>query len=170
MTKKASRGAGQAYEEKLKSWSSPWPQIKPKEGGIQRELEAAKQAAGETINTVERLKKELASAQNVISGGTLTDPTSYISALERQKRLTTELKEQESILQQQDKDVQRLDAQYTKLTDKAIQEAEALERAKDQAGELHQKMASAEPSSEKMAKSIEKAQKVQPDFRSVFGR
>ena len=128
-------------------------------GGIQRELEAAKQAAGETINTVERLKKELASAQNVISGGTPTDPTSYISALERQKRLTTELKEQESILQQQDKDVQRLDAQYTKLTDKAIQEAEALERAKDQAGELHQKMASAEPSSEKMAKSIEKAQK-----------
>ena len=61
-------------------------------GGIQRELEAAKQAAGETINTVERLKKELASAQNVISGGTPTDPTSYISALERQKRLTTELK------------------------------------------------------------------------------
>ena len=130
-----------------------------KKSGIQKDLEAAKQAAGETINTVERLKKELASAQNAISGVTPTDPASYISALERQKKLTTELKEQESILQQQDKDVQRLDAQYTKLTDKAMQEAEALERAKDQAGELHQKMASAGPSSEKMAKSIEKAQK-----------
>ena len=130
-----------------------------KKGAIQKELEAAKQAAGETINTVERLKKELASAQNVISGGAPTNPSSYISALEHKKTITAELKEQETLLQQQDKEVQRLDAQYTKLTDQVRQEAEALDQAKHQAGELHQKMADTGTSSAKMAKAIERAQK-----------
>ena len=130
-----------------------------KKGAIQKELEAAKQAAGETINTVERLKKELASAQNVISGGAPTNPSSYISALEHKKTITAELKEQETLLQQQDKEVQRLDAQYTKLTDQVRQEAEALDQAKHQAGELHQKMADTGTSSAKMAKAIESAQK-----------
>ena len=130
-----------------------------KQSTIKAELDAAKDSALETERQIENLKRELSSAQAITSGGISASPENYISNLRRQDEITAELKEQEAILAQQDKTTQKLDAQYTRITDQVIKESAALNAAKTRAGELHHQIASTSGATEAMHGAMERVQK-----------
>lgn len=132
---------------------------KSKQSAIKSELEAAKESALETERQIDKLKKELAESKSITSGNVPVAPAEYISQLQRHDEITAQLKEQEDILAKQDKETQRLDAQYAKITDKVIQETNSLNAAKNQAGEIQRQLASASTSSDAMANAMDRMQK-----------
>lgn len=130
-----------------------------KQSAIKSELEAAKNSALETEKQIERIKNELSNSKSIISGSVSANPEDYIIQLQRQEELSVQLKEQKDILAQQDKQTQKLDAQYAKITDKVIQETNSLNLAKERAGELQGRLASASTASDKMAFAMDRMQK-----------
>lgn len=130
-----------------------------KKSSIEVELNAARDEAIKTTDTIWRLKRELASEQAVTSINGTSDPARYIESITRQEQITAELKDQETLLKAQDKDAARLAAEYTKVYDQVQATTESLDRAKIEAGALQQRLAQAPSSLEMMGPAIEKAQK-----------
>lgn len=132
---------------------------KAKQNTIKEQLDAAKDAALDTEKTISRMKKELEQTRAITSGQVESTPADYINAAARQKEITEELSKQEAILRSQDKETARIDAQYTRITDKVRQTTASLDAAKISAGEMRASMASAGPASQAMATAMSRVQK-----------
>lgn len=104
-------------------------------------VEQAKEARAEMVQLyeeVERLKAALAETQEKTSltPGQQVSPDEYIQALEDQKTIAADLQVAEQALKEQEKTVQRLEAEDAKRLEKITQQKEQLQGQKAIAGEL----------------------------------
>lgn len=139
---------------------------KEKQSGIEKQLQAAKDEALKTEQVIKRLESELQQAQAITSGQVSSTPTQYIETLEKQKQITTELEKQREILAGQDKETERIDREYTKITDKVIQQTEQLEKAEAEAGGYAEQLMGASEAAATMSPALDEASKRMDKFTS----
>lgn len=139
------------------------------QSGIKSELEAATNEALKTEKVISRLKAELSDTQQITSGKTNASPLEFLSAQEKQAAITASLKEQEALLNFQNKDAEKLGKQYTGITDKVINQSTALETAENRAAELTEQLSHAGKEAGNMPLSFDKiGKKLQSMARRVF--
>ena len=139
------------------------------QSGIKSELEAATNEALKTEKVISRLKAELSDTQQITSGNTNASPLEFLSAQEKQAAITASLKEQEALLNSQNKDAEKLGKQYTGITDKVINQSTALETAENRAAELTEQLSHAGKEAGNMPPSFDKiGKKLQSMARRVF--
>ena len=113
------------------------------QSGIKSELEAATNEALKTEKVISRLKSELSDTQQITSGKTNASPLEFLSAQEKQAAITASLKEQEALLNTQDKNAEKLGNRYASITDKVMKQSAALETAESRAAELTEQLSHA---------------------------
>lgn len=139
------------------------------QSGIKSELESATNEALKTEKVISRLKAELSDTQQITSGKTNASPLEFLSAQEKQAAITASLKEQEALLNFQNKDAEKLGKQYTEITDKVINQSTALETAENRAAELTEQLSHAGKEAGNMPPSFDKIwKKLQLMARRVF--
>lgn len=127
------------------------------QSGIKAQLDAAQESAKQTETALKALRAEAEQLQRVMSGEVSASPDEYISAYSRQAEVAAQIKEQEKLLQQQDKVVEGLYGKYSKITDSVNEQTAALDAAKQRAGELVEQITNASGASARMeqaAKSV----------------
>ena len=120
------------------------------QSGIKAQLDAAKESAKQAETALKSLRAESERLRQVTSGEVSASPDAYISAYSRQSEVAAQIKEQESLLKEQDKIVESLDGKYAKITDKVMEQTSALDAAKTRAGELTREITNASGASERM--------------------
>lgn len=139
------------------------------QSGIKSELESATNEALKTEKVISRLKAELSDTQQITSGKTNASPLEFLSAQEKQAAITASLKDQEALLNSQNKDAEKLGKQYTGITDKVINQSTALETAENRAAELTEQLSHAGKEAGNMPPSFDKiGKKLQSMARRVF--
>lgn len=126
------------------------------QSGLKSQLDAAKESAKQAENALKSLRAESERLRQITSGEVSASPDAYITAYGRQTEVAAQIKEQEAILKEQDKTVERLDGKYAKITDKVIAQTSALDAAKQEAGELTEKITSAGGATERMETAAKK--------------
>ena len=117
-----------------------------KQSAIGAELKAATTEANKTGDSIERLKKELATLQFEASPSNTAgvgNPAALMANLERQKAIKTEISQQNALLRQQDAEAARLGTQYARITDQVNTTRGQLETMNTQAGGLSEQMTAA---------------------------
>lgn len=115
-----------------------------KQNALAEEFETASSAAADTTAEVERLKGELERIKEITSGKLSVSPVETMEAYANQSQIAAELKQQEALLESQNKEADKLQKQYKDITDRVEEETAALEEAKDRAGELQKQLAAKE--------------------------
>lgn len=123
-------------------------------------FKAATDEALKTEGTVNRLKQELEQLTAVAQGKVTMSPEDTIEAYSRQAQVKEELKQQEALLEQQNKQAEKLGKKYAAITDSVNEETAALEKAKDRAGELQKQLAA----KDSVPASLENASKATEKF------
>ena len=123
-------------------------------------FKAATDEALKTEGTVNRLKQELEQLTAVAQGKVTMSPEETIEAYSRQAQVKEELKQQEALLEQQNKQAEKLGKKYAAITDSINEETAALEKAKDRAGELQKQLAA----KDSVPASLENASKATEKF------
>lgn len=126
------------------------------QSGLKSQLDAAKESAKQAENALKSLRAESARLRQITSGEVSASPEAYITAYGRQTEVAAQIKEQESILKDQDKIVESLDGKYAKITDKVIAQTSALDAAKQKAGELTEQITNASGATERMEAAAKK--------------
>lgn len=126
------------------------------QSGLKSQLDAAKESAKQAENALKSLRAESERLRQITSGEVSASPEAYIAAYGRQTEVAAQIKEQESILKEQDKIVESLDGKYAKITDKVIAQTSALDSAKQKAGELTEQITSASGATERMEAAAKK--------------
>lgn len=139
------------------------------QSGIKAELEAATNEALKTEKVISRLKAELSGTQQITSGKTNASPLEFLSAQEQQASITASLKEQEALLQAQNKDAEKLGNQYASITDKVMKQSTALETAESRAAELTEQLSHAGEEAGSISPNLDKiGKKLASMARRVF--
>jgi archaellum component FlaC len=123
---------------------------------IKTQLDAAKESAKQAETALKSLRAESERLQKVTSGEVSASPDAYISAYSRQAEVAAQIKEQEALLRQQDKDVEGLDNKYARITDKVNEQSAALDTAKQRAAELTKEITGASDGSARMELAAKK--------------
>lgn len=123
-------------------------------------FKAATDEALKTEGTVNRLKQELEQLTAVAQGKVTMSPEETIEAYAKQAQVKEELKQQEALLEQQNKQAEKLGKKYAAITDSVNEETAALEKAKDRAGELQKQLAA----KDSVPASLENASKATEKF------
>ena len=130
------------------------------QSNIAANFKAATDEALKTEGTVNRLKQELEQLTAVAQGKVTMSPEETIEAYSRQAQVKEELKQQEALLEQQNKQAEMLGKKYAAITDSVNEETAALEKAKDRAGELQKPLAA----KDSVPASLENASKATEKF------
>lgn len=139
------------------------------QSGIKAELEAATNEALKTEKVISRLKAELSDTQQITSGKTNASPLEFLSAQEQQASITASLKEQEALLQAQNKDAEKLGNQYASITYKVMKQSTALETAESRAAELTEQLSHAGEEAGSISPNLDKiGKKLASMARRVF--
>lgn len=136
------------------------------QSGIKAQLDAAKESAKQTENAIKSLRSEAERLRQITSGEVSASPDAYISAYSRQAELAAQIKEQETLLRQQDKVVENLDSKYARITDKVNEQSASLDAARQRAAELTKEITGAGDASARM----ELAAKKVSDSMNTFGK
>lgn len=123
-------------------------------------FKAATDEALKTEGTVNRLKQELEQLTAVAQGKVTMSPEETIEAYAKQAQVKEELKQQEALLEQQNKQAEKLGKKYAAITDSVNEETAALDKAKDRAGELQKQLAA----KDSVPASLENASKATEKF------
>ena len=107
---------------------------------ITEQLNEASLAAAETAARIEELKANIALSEESTGINGNLSPADWLEEIEAQKMLKAELAEQEKLLQQQEKDVAKLQAQDAKLLNTIQQQTQQLEQQKEEAGGLFRRL------------------------------
>ena len=107
-------------------------------------FKAAAQEAATTEAEVNRLRKELEQINAIAQGKVTMSPEATIDAYSRRAGVAEQLKQQEDLLDKQNKQAEKLGKQYEKITDEVNGETQALAAAKEQAGDLQRQLAQKE--------------------------
>ena len=126
------------------------------QSGIKAQLDAAKESAKQTETAIKSLRSEAERLRQITSGEVSASPDAYISAYSRQAEVAAQIKEQEALLRQQDKDVESLDNKYARITDKVNEQSAALDTAKQRAAELTKEITGASDASARMELAAKK--------------
>lgn len=126
------------------------------QSGIKSQLDAAKESAKQTETAIKSLRSEAERLRQITSGEVSASPDAYISAYSRQAEVAAQIKEQEALLRQQDKDVESLDNKYARITDKVNEQSAALDTAKQRAAELTKEITGASDASARMELAAKK--------------
>lgn len=121
---------------------------KDNQSGIAAELKSATDEAIKTEDTVARLMEELNGLKDITNGRAVASPGATIDAYQKQSQISDELKRQEDILKEQNKQAEKIGKKYAEITDKVLNEERALAAARDRAGELQKQIAEQEKSPE----------------------
>lgn len=136
------------------------------QSGIKAQLDAAKESAKQTESAIKSLRSEAERLRQITSGEVSASPDAYISAYSRQAEVAAQIKEQETLLRQQDKVVENLDNKYARITDKVNEQSAALDTARQRAAELTKEITGAGDASARM----ELAAKKVSDSMNTFGK
>ena len=126
------------------------------QSSIKSQLDAAKESAKQTETAIKSLRSEAERLRQVTSGEVSASPDAYISAYSRQAEVAAQIKEQEALLRQQDKEVENLDNKYARITDKVNEQSAALDTAKQRAAELTKEITGASDASARMELAAKK--------------
>lgn len=118
------------------------------QSGIAAELKSATDEAIKTEDTVARLMEELNGLKDITNGRAVASPGATIDAYQKQSQISDELKRQEDILKEQNKQAEKIGKKYAEITDKVLDEERALAAARDRAGELQKQIAEQEKAPE----------------------
>lgn len=121
---------------------------KDNQSGIAAELKSATDEAIKTEDTVARLMEELNGLKDITNGRAVASPGATIDAYQKQSQISDELKRQEDILKEQNKQAEKIGKKYAEITDKVLDEERALAAARDRAGELQKQIAKQEKAPE----------------------
>lgn len=121
---------------------------KDNQSGIAAELKSATDEAIKTEDTVARLIEELNGLKDITNGRAVASPGATIDAYQKQSQISDELKRQEDILKEQNKQAEKIGKKYAEITDKVLDEERALAAARDRAGELQKQIAEQEKAPE----------------------
>lgn len=121
---------------------------KDNQSGIAAELKSATDEAIKTEDTVARLMEELNGLKDITNGRAVASPGATIDAYQKQSQISDELKRQEDILKEQNKQAEKIGKKYAEITDKVLNEERALAAARDRAGELQKQIAEQEKAPE----------------------
>lgn len=121
---------------------------KDNQSGIAAELKSATDEAIKTEDTVARLMEELNGLKDITNGRAAASPGATIDAYQKQSQISDELKRQEDILKEQNKQAEKIGKKYAEITDKVLNEERALAAARDRAGELQKQIAEQEKAPE----------------------
>lgn len=130
--------------KKIQKMQQSLEEKKGKQNALAEEFETASSAAADTTAEVERLKGELERIKEITSGKLSVSPIETMEAYANQSQIAAELKQQEALLESQNKETDKLQKQYKDITDRVEEETAALEEAKDRAGELQKQLAAKE--------------------------
>lgn len=131
---------------------------------IEAQLDAAKESSNETLKSISRLKKELSSVENVLSGDANASPLAYLEALDKQEKITSELREQEALVIKQGREQERITKQYAKAVDKVNEQTDVIKKLRTEAGDLEKALSELPDGPSKMNKFMEQAQKNMDKF------
>lgn len=134
-------------EEKIQKIESELSESTGKKSAIEKQLDDAKGAAKQTEQEITRimdaLKSELALNEDIASGKITLSDAEWQQAEDRQGRLIADLKGQQDLLKNQDREIESLGKQYDRVTKKIEDQTAALNSAKDAAGDLTARLAGA---------------------------
>lgn len=126
------------------------------QSGIKAQLDAAKESAKQTESAIKSLRSEAERLRQITSGEVSASPDAYISAYSRQTEVAAQIKEQETLLRQQDKEVENLDNKYARITDKVNEQSASLDTARQRAAELTKEITGAGDASARMELAAKK--------------
>lgn len=126
------------------------------QSNIKTQLDAAKESAKQTESALKSLREESERLNKITSGEAGASPEAFISAFSRQSEVAAQIKEQEALLQQQNKEAESLGNKYAKITDKVIEQTTALDAAKQKAGELVEQITQADGATERLEQASKK--------------
>nr|DAT51526.1 MAG TPA: minor tail protein [Caudoviricetes sp.] len=126
------------------------------QSGIKAQLDAAKESAKQTESAIKSLRSEAERLRQITSGEVSASPDAYISAYSRQAEVAAQIKEQETLLRQQDKEVENLDNKYARITDKVNEQSASLDTARQRAAELTKEITGAGDASARMELAAKK--------------
>lgn len=142
---------------KIKKLEADLSKKKDTQSGLAKELDEAKKSALKTETAIKRLKTEMASLKNITSVDGTSNPEEYMAALDRQKTISVELKEQKTTLDQQDKETERIAGQYTKCTDQVIALTEKINEQKNEYGLVTEQIKEANIQTGGLGKAVDAA-------------
>lgn len=138
-----------------------------KKTNIEKKMDDAANSAEATRAKIKQLNQELAAEQRITDPSISdlnVDPELFRKSQERQARLTSEIAEQNLLLETQTKEADKLGKQYEKIEKDINDTTVSLNDVKRKAGEVARQMTHAGASSEKIAKATKKARKSMNDF------
>lgn len=134
-------------EEKIKKIEAELSESTGKKSAIEKQLDDAKGAAKQTEQEITRimdaLKSELALNEDIASGKITLSDAEWQQSEDRQAQLIADLKGQQDLLKNQDREIESLGKQYDRVTKKIEDQTAALNSAKDAAGDLAARLAGA---------------------------
>lgn len=136
------------------------------QSNIKTQLDAAKESAKQTESALKSLREESERLNKITSGEAGAPPEAFISAFSRQSEVAAQIKEQETLLQQQNKEAESLGNKYAKITDKVIEQTTALDAAKQKAGELVEQITQADGATERLEQASKKVSDSMNKFSS----
>lgn len=126
------KGAEKKLDDMTKKIESAEKELfdkKEQQSSIKTELEDAKNEAKKTEEAIADLKEQISEMESLQENFGIKHPVGLSEA-------QASLKEQEAILTAQDREVERLDAKYTKITDSVMKSTDSLNSMKAQATEI----------------------------------
>lgn len=155
-------------EEKIQKIESELSESTGKKSAIEKQLDDAKGAAKQTEQEITRimdaLKSELALNEDIASGKITLSDAEWQQAEDRQGQLIADLKGQQDLLKNQDREIESLGKQYDRVTKKIEDQTAALNSAKGAAGDLAARLAGAKDQTVGMSAAAEEAAKRMDKF------
>lgn len=155
-------------EEKIQKIESELSESTGKKSAIEKQLDDAKGAAKQTEQEITRimdaLKSELALNEDIASGKITLSDAEWQQAEDRQGQLIADLKGQQDLLKNQDREIESLGKQYDRVTKKIEDQTAALNSAKGAAGDLAARLAGAKDPTVGMSAAAEEAAKRMDKF------
>lgn len=155
-------------EEKIQKIESELSESTGKKSAIEKQLDDAKGAAKQTEQEITRimdaLKSELALNEDIASGKITLSDAEWQQAEDRQGQLIADLKGQQDLLKNQDREIESLGKQYDRVTKKIEDQTAALNSAKGAAGDLAARLAGAKDQTGGMSAAAEEAAKRMDKF------
>lgn len=140
------------------------------QSGIKSKLDSAKAAAEQTEQEIKRimdaLKSELALNEDIASGKITLSDAEWQQAEDRQVQLIADLKEQQNLLKNQDREIESLGKQYDRVTKKIEDQTQELTRTKEEAAAYARQVIETSKNQDAMANMARKASDAMGKFTS----
>lgn len=144
---------------KITSATEKLNKSKGKESNIKSQLDAAKQAAKETMAEIDKLNEKIAALKKIETGETRATPDEWVNAKMQQTEVAAELDRQNAILKRQDTEAEKIAKEYSKSVDNVREQTTELEKLKTDAAQAALEVAEIKRQTEGLPGAVRKADK-----------